>query len=388
MIGIRSAILAVCLGMLGSLALHAQINYAQGDDALSKDNNGTSNEAVGIGPLENNYNGNNNSAYGFGALNTNYNGSNNSAFGSAALMGNYDSSDNSAFGAFALYNNSSGAENAAFGYKALTQDYDGWYNSAFGSQSLYSNIMGVGNSAFGYQSLYSDGSGNYNVASGYYALQANTGGHYNTAAGAFALGNNALGNYNVGIGYAAGYNLSAGATNNIDIQSWGAAGDNNIIRIGNGTHTAFYAAGVFGTLTSGGTEVYINNDGLLGTKNSSIRFKEDVHDMAAASDGLLRLRPVTYRYKQPYADGSKPIDYGLIAEEVAAVYPDLVVRDADGQIQTVQYQKLTPMLLNEVQKEHRLLEQQEATIEKLEKRLAALEAAQPSVKADVQLAEK
>jgi ABC-type enterochelin transport system substrate-binding protein len=138
--------------------------------------------------------------------------------------------------------------------------------------------------------------------------------------------------------------------------------------------------------------------------------------MAAASDGLMRLRPVTYRYKQPYADGSKPIDFGLIAEEVAEVYPDLVVKGADGQIQTVQYQKLTPMLLNEVQKEHRLLEQQQQTIEQqaetiqrqeqsverqeesaaqqaetiqrlekqlaalplLEKRLAALEAAQPS----------
>jgi polyhydroxyalkanoate synthesis regulator phasin len=117
--------------------------------------------------------------------------------------------------------------------------------------------------------------------------------------------------------------------------------------------------------------------------------------MAAASDGLLRLRPVTYRYKQPYADGSKPIDYGLIAEEVAEVYPDLVVKNADGQIQTVQYQKLTPMLLNEVQKEHKLLEQQEATvqqqaetIQQLEKRLAALEAMLPSAKAEAQLAEK
>ena len=94
----------------------------------------------------------------------------------------------------------------------------------------------------------------------------------------------------------------------------------------------------------------IDSNGQFGTVNSSIRFKEDVHDMAAASDGLLRLRPVTYRYKQPYADGSKPVDYGLIAEEVAEVYPDLVVKGADGQIQTVQYQKLTPMLLNEVQK--------------------------------------
>jgi hypothetical protein len=156
-------------------------------------------------------------------------------------------------------------------------------------------------------------------------------------------------------------------------------------------------------------EVMIDENGQLGTVNSSIRFKEDVRDMAAASDGLMRLRPVTYRYKQPYADGSKPIDYGLIAEEVAEVYPDLVVKNADGQIQTVQYQKLTPMLLNEVQKEHKLLEQQEKTIEQqsetiqrqeqsaaqqaetiqrlekqlsalplLEKRLAALEAAQPS----------
>jgi cell fate (sporulation/competence/biofilm development) regulator YmcA (YheA/YmcA/DUF963 family) len=135
-------------------------------------------------------------------------------------------------------------------------------------------------------------------------------------------------------------------------------------------------------------EVMIDQNGQLGTVNSSIRFKEDVHDMAAASDGLMRLRPVTYRYKQPYADGSKPIDYGLIAEEVAEVYPDLVVKDADGQIQTVQYQKLTPMLLNELQKEHRLLEQQAETIQQLqqqlaalpllEKRLAALEAAQPS----------
>jgi hypothetical protein len=116
----------------------------------------------------------------------------------------------------------------------------------------------------------------------------------------------------------------------------------------------------------------IDSNGQLGTVNSSIRFKEDVHDMAAASEGLMRLRPVTYRYKEPYADGSKPIDYGLIAEEVADVYPDLVARDADGQIQTVQYQKLTPMLLNELQKEHKLLEQQAETIQQLQKQLAAL----------------
>lgn len=145
---------------------------------------------------------------------------------------------------------------------------------------------------------------------------------------------------------------------------------------------------------SGGVPVYINSSGQLGTVNSSIRFKEDVHDMGDASSGIFRLRPVTYRYKQPYVDGSKPIDYGLIAEEVAKVYPDLVVKAADGQIQTVQYQKLTPMLLNELQKQHQLLEQQQQviaqqgeairelkeqqaeTMQMLEKRLAVLEAAQ------------
>jgi hypothetical protein len=104
--------------------------------------------------------------------------------------------------------------------------------------------------------------------------------------------------------------------------------------------------------------------------------------MADASDGLLQLRPVTYRYKQPYTDGSKPVDYGLIAEEVAQVYPDLVARNANGQVETVQYSKLTPMLVNEVQKQHhemqkqnQLMEQQAETIRLLEKRLAALETA-------------
>jgi hypothetical protein len=112
----------------------------------------------------------------------------------------------------------------------------------------------------------------------------------------------------------------------------------------------------------------------LGTVLSSIRFKEDVHDMDTASSAIFRLRPVTFRYKQPYADRSDPIEYGLIAEEVAKVYPDLVVKDASGQIQTVQYQKLTPMMLNELQKQHQLLEEQQAKIEQLEKQMAAVPA--------------
>jgi hypothetical protein len=148
-----------------------------------------------------------------------------------------------------------------------------------------------------------------------------------------------------------------------------------VIRIGSTSQNSFYAAGVYGVTTAltGAVEVFVDSAGQLGTKSSSIRFKEDVHDMADASDGLLQLRPVTYRYKQAYADGSQPVDYGLIAEEVAQVYPDLVARNASGQIETVQYSKLTPMLLNEVQKQHQLVEQQAETIRLLEKRLAALE---------------
>jgi hypothetical protein len=192
----------------------------------------------------------------------------------------------------------------------------------------------------------------------------------------------------------------------------GSSSDSHTIRIGTpGTQTSFYAAGVDGVTVSSGVEVYINSSGQLGTVNSSIRFKEDIHDMGDASGAIFRLRPVTYRYRQSYADGSKPVDYGLIAEEVSEVYPDLVVKGADGQIQTVQYQKLTPMLLNELQKQHRLVEKMEKTLEQqqeamarqqetiqllraqqtgtfqlLEKRLAALEVVQPSARLEARVA--
>jgi hypothetical protein len=111
----------------------------------------------------------------------------------------------------------------------------------------------------------------------------------------------------------------------------------------------------------------------LGTVSSSRRFQEDIQDMGEASSGLLRLRPVTFRYQKPFADGSKPIEYGLIAEEVAEVYPDLVSRSAEGQIETVKYQLLDSMLLNELQKEHQQVQQQFEEIRLLKIRLAALE---------------
>ena len=394
------AILAVCLGMLGSFMLQAQ-NTLYGDFSFDG-SSGDLNAVFGYEAFAAS-NGNHNSVFGQ-QVDSSSIGDNNSAFGYWALVNN-QGHDNSAFGYQSMDNSANlflvgagGADNSAFGSGSLGSDVSGSNNSAVGFESLFSNKAGDQNTASGSLSLFSNNTGNENTASGSKALYSNTSGDRNTAVGHWALFNNETGSYNIGIGQAAGNNLPSNSSQNIDIGSEGSASDYNpTIRIGiPGIQEAFYAAGVNGKDTdSQGVLVYIDNNGKLGTVKSSIRFKEDVHDMAAASDGLMRLRPVTYRYKKPYADGSKPIDYGLIAEEVAEVYPDLVVKDAEGQIQTVQYQKLTPMLLNEVQKQHKLMEQQEATVQQqaetiqrlekqlsalplLEKRLAALEAAQPS----------
>jgi hypothetical protein len=369
---IRIAILAVCIGMLASLASQAQENTFYGSGALE------------------NQSGALNSAFGYEALYSNTTGTNNTAVGAQTLESNTAGFENTATGALALETNTTGYMNTATGSEALKLNTTGYFNTATGFSALQANTSGAFNTATGSSALADTTTGYYNVASGYDALHYNTTGGENTAMGPWALGSMTTGNENIGIGYAAGYYVSSGS-NNIDIGSWGAAADNGTIRIGTpGNQSSFFVAGVFGASSSLGNavDVMIDSNGQLVTKNSSIRFKEDVHDMAAASDGLMKLRPVTYRYKQAYADGSKPIDYGLIAEEVAQVYPDMVVKNADGQIQTVQYQKLTPMLLNEVQKQHKQLEEQAETIQLLEKRLAALEATQASDKMDAQLVTK
>ncbi|MGA2350805.1 MAG: tail fiber domain-containing protein [Terracidiphilus sp.] len=398
---IRTAILAGCFMTLGNLAVLAQnANVFYGPGALGLNSTGSWNSAFGYDALESNTTGYSNAALGYEALQYNTTGRGNSAFGNAALEENTTGFYNTAMGLWALWSNTTGGgntatgpwaladnttgnDNTASGIYALELNTTGSDNAAMGPWALFQNTTGGENTAHGFAALYSNTTGAQNTATGLWALDDNTTGNYNAASGAWALAPNSTGNYNVGVGYAAGYYNSPGASNNIDIGNWGSAGDNGTVRIGSGGQTSFYVAGVNGVGVSG-VPVYINSNGQLGTVNSSIRFKEDVHDMAAASDGLMRLRPVTYRYKQPYADGSKPVDYGLIAEEVAEVYPDLIVKDNDGQIQTVQYQKLTPMLLNEVQKEHRQLEDQASTIQILEKRLAALEATLLSVKSENQ----
>ena len=298
-----------------------------------------------------------NTAYGYGALASYTTGTENTANGFFALYNNTTGTNNTAGGYAALLSNFTGSFNTATGTAALS-DNNGDYNTANGNQALTANTTGVGNTASGASALFSNTTGGYNTASGQNALFYNTAGSFNTAVGVAALGGT-QGMFNTALGYGAGGGIFTGSYNidigNIGKQNDGTTANSGVIRIGDSAYqTAFFAAGILGVTTGlqNTVEVMIDGNGQLGTVSSSRRFKEDIQDMNDASSGVLRLRPVTYRYQKPYADGSKPIDYGLIAEEVAEVYPDLVVKGADGQIETVQYQKLTPMLLNELQKLH------------------------------------
>jgi hypothetical protein len=265
----------------------------------------------------------------------------------------------------------------ASGYEALYSNTTGAYNTASGYGALYANTTADYNTASGYGALYSN-KGNSNTATGYEALYDNTSGIQNTATGLHALSANTTGSNNIAEGYHAGYNLTTGSYN-IDIGSPGVKAESGTIRIGTitgttSTQSAAYIAGIYGVTTgTAGTAVFIDSSGQLGTVSSSIRYKEDIQPMAEASDRLLKLRPVKFRYKKANTSGEKPIQYGLIAEEVAEVYPELVVRDATtGRIDGVCYDELAPMLLNEAQKQQSKNAAQDARIRDLEQQVAKL----------------
>jgi hypothetical protein len=250
------------------------------------------------------------------------------------------------------------------------------FNTAIGLGALLdSGLSGGGlNTAVGYGALQANTGGVGNTASGYLAMNLNTTGNYNTANGFFALGLDSTGSNNIAIGYQAGYSI-LGGSNNIDVGNQGGLADSGVIRIGTqGTQTATSIAGIYGAAptTNANLLVCIDATGTLGTTGcsntpSSQRFKDQIADMGDTSSKLLQLRPVTFLYKPEYDDGSHSLQYGLIAEEVAKLYPEMVGYDKDGQPNSVKYQSLAPMLLNEVQK---LAAQNQS----LENRLAALEA--------------
>jgi trimeric autotransporter adhesin len=367
--------LSLLLAVGGSGLASAQENTHYGTSALLSNTSGVGNDAFGGNALYWNTTGSENLASGYDALAYNTSGSYNGASGSYALLLNTTGSYNTASGYQALYYNTIGSYNNAIGAKTLLSNTSGNYNNAVGYLALYHNTTGVQNNGSGYGSLYSNTTGNYNSgygaftlyvnttgtgsnATGYGALYRNTTGAYNSAEGYFALGYNTTGGNNIAVGPYAGYNLTTGS-NNIDIGSRGVGAETAVIRIGTqGTQRATFVAGVSGVNVTGGATVVVNSSGQLGVMSSSRRYKEDIRSMGNVSDRLLALRPVTFRYKTADENGQKPEQYGLIAEEVAKVMPDLVVYNPKGQPETVAYQTLAPLLLNELQREHKRADRQ------------------------------
>ena len=298
-------------------------------------------------------------------------GSNNTAVGSTSLQ-SAPGSQNTAVGAETL-TRSSGSGNAAVGYAAMEYNTTGFSNTGLGEAALFLNTTGSNNTALGNSALFHNLTAWSNTAVGANALTSDTSGSYNTAIGAQSGWTLSTGDYNIAVGFGAGYNATTGSYN-IDIGNRGQASDANVIRIGDPVnHTSAYIAGIANTIVVGSAVVVDPSTGQLGTIQSSSRYKEEIHEMAMASEDLMKLRPVTFRYRQAMTDGSKPMQYGLIAEEVAKIYPELVVLGKTGQAESVQYHELPAMLLNEVQRQHRLIQQQEKLIQSLQDHLTALE---------------
>ena len=363
-------------------------NTANGAFALVSNITGDANTAIGAAALAINTSGSRNTADGYEALAINTIGSRNTANGYEALYSNTTGGDNTATGLTALYSNPTGIENTANGYDALYCNTSGRDNTATGIFALLANITGDGNTANGVEALRENTSGDDNTANGFEALRSNTTGvdnsangnnalysnttgNSNTANGNAALYSNTTGSGNIALGVSAGSSLSTG-DHNIDIGNPGVAGESNTIRIGRqGTQTTTYIAGIAGTGVSG-RAVKINAAGQLGTPPSARRFKEEIKPMDKVSEAILALRPICFRYKKKI-DPDRTPQFGLVAEEVEKVDPDLVARDAKGRIYTVRYDAVNAMLLNEFLKEHKKVQELKTTVARFESRFAQQE---------------
>jgi Chaperone of endosialidase len=301
-------------------------NTFLGDGALLNNTIGFGNTAIGFQSLYSNTTGGANTATGSGALELNTTGVNNTANGYGALHSNTTGNNNAANGLFALYFNTVGFQNTANGVSALHLNTTGHRNTANGHQALLSNRTGINNTADGSQALYHD-----------------------------------TGSDNVGLGFNAGNNLTTGS-GNVCIGSGvlGVAGESNTTRIKN----------VYASVASG-RAVYVNSDNKIGTLVSSRRFKEEIKPMDEASDAVLALKPVTFRYKKKIEPNGS-IMFGLIAEDVEKVDPDLVTRNEKGEAETVRYDAVNAMLLNEFLKEHRKVEEQSRKVEKQQTTISQL----------------
>jgi hypothetical protein len=324
-----------------------------------------------------------NTAEGQNALLSRTTGTFNTAIGFFSLRALTTASFCTGLGAGTLLANTAG-ENTATGAGALLSNTTGSGNTADGAFALLSNATGFRNAATGRFALFNNTTGSFNTAHGVDALYSNTAGDGNTANGLSALAFNTTGAFNIALGTSAGQNLTTGDSN-IDIGNLGVANEGHTIRIGTtGDQSATYIAGIAGqTVGAGGSTCYVDNDGKLGVFLSAHRFKTDIADMATASEAILALRPVTFHYK-PELDKTGLPQFGLVAEEVEAINPDLVTRDKEGKVSTVRYEAVNAMLLNEFLKEHRKNQQQEATIARLEKQIEVLAEGLQKVNAELE----
>jgi hypothetical protein len=334
---------------IGSQALHSNNygieNTATGAYALYSNsgfNGGSDNTATGAYALYSNNIGNgrgsfgiDNTATGVSALFSNTTGFANTASGVSALADNTNGYSNTANGASALAHNTTANNNTANGCSALGSNTTGFQNTANGSGALFNNITGNRNVAEGASALFTNGFGNFNTAVGFQALYQNSGSN------------------NVALGFNAGTNLTTGSGNVcIGYSVLGIAGESNTTRINN----------IYSSVASG-RAVYINSDNKIGTLVSSRRFKDEIKSMDKASEGILALKPVTFHYKKEI-EPNGAIMFGLIAEEVEKVDPDLITRNDKGEPETVRYEAVNAMLLNEFLKEHRKVEELKTTVAK------------------------
>jgi hypothetical protein len=353
-------------------------NTVQGDDALISLTNGYSNTAIGFNALFSNTSGGGNTACGDQALHDNIIGGGNTAVGDQALFSN-NSVENTAVGEQALFSNTSGQGNVATGNAALFSNTTGFNNTATGEVALNNNTTGTQNTATGVSALLSNTIANNNTADGFQTLLYNTGGS-NTAIGSKALWRNSTGSFNIGLGVSAGGQLTTGS-NNIAIGNYGVAAESDTIRIGQ-VQTRAFIKGISGVAIAGAA-VVVNANGQLGVVASSADFKHEIQPMGEESEAILALKPVSFCYDQDIDEQSLP-QFGLVAEDVEKVNPDLVLRNEEGKPYTVRYEAVNAMLLNEFLKEHRKNEEQQATIEQLKSGMEALTATVKEQAAQIQ----
>jgi hypothetical protein len=379
----------------GALALNnANANTAVGVAALFQNTTGTNNTATGVSALISNSTGNDNTAIGAFALGNNT-ADGNTAVGKSALAANTTGSLNTVIGASSAINNSIGHDNTGIGVNVLFSNVDGSFNTAVGRAAMGGNTSGTNNTAVGWSALASNATsngntatgshalinstGNTNTANGALALEGNTTGSNNTAFGASALvanntgdsntavgdsalENNTTGSGNVAVGSFAGFNATTGDSNVYIGTVGGVAGESNTC----------YIASIFNQPSPTGVQVFVNNNNKLGTATSSKRFKKDIKPMDETSEALFALKPVTFHYKKEI-DPAGRSQFGLVAEEVEKVNPDLIVPDKEGKPYAVRYDQVNAMLLNEFLKEHKAFVRDQIKVQELEAKAAAQE---------------